>query len=134
MSATRTLGAISAWSSTYATAPGQRLLILGNHDVDHTEALQQAGFAEQVHGGVVRDRAATGADAHLELPSRQRQGVSRVPRLARPARWSQPESPCASRMIPLESPVPEIGTPGSESGGRKRAHGTRTAARCESAG
>ena len=26
--------------------PGQRLLILGNHDVDHTEALQQAGFAE----------------------------------------------------------------------------------------
>ena len=30
---------------------------------------------------------------------------------------------CASRMIPLESPVPEIGTPGSESGGRKRAHG-----------
>ena len=37
-------------------------------------------------------------------------------------------SPCASRMIPLESPVPETGTPGSESGGRKRAHGNRTAA------
>ena len=37
-------------------------------------------------------------------------------------------------MIPLESPVPEIGTPGSESGGRKRAHGPRIAARCESAG
>ena len=33
-----------------------------------------------------------------------------------------------------ESPVPEIGTPGSESGGRKRAHGTRIAARYESAG
>ena len=32
-------------------------------------------------------------------------------------------------MIPLESPVPEIGPPGSESGGRKRAHGNRTAAR-----
>ena len=32
-------------------------------------------------------------------------------------------------MIPLESPVPEIGPPGSESGGRKRAHGTRSAAR-----
>ena len=47
MSATRTPGAIGAWSSTYATAPGQRLLIFGNHDVDHTEALQQAGFAEQ---------------------------------------------------------------------------------------
>ena len=38
-------------------------------------------------------------------------------------------NPCASRMIPLESPVPAIGTPGSESGGRKRAHGLRTAAR-----
>ena len=37
-------------------------------------------------------------------------------------------------MISLESPVPETGTPGSESGGRKRAHGDRTAARCESAG
>ena len=32
-------------------------------------------------------------------------------------------------MIPLESPVPEIGTPGSENGGRKRAHGNRPAAR-----
>ena len=32
-------------------------------------------------------------------------------------------------MIPLESPVPEIGPPGSESGGRKRAYGLRTAAR-----
>ena len=30
--------------------------------------------------------------------------------------------------------MPETGTPGSESGGRKRAHGDRTAARCESAG
>ena len=36
--------------------------------------------------------------------------------------------------VPLESPVPEIGTPGSESGERKRAHGPRIAARCESAG
>ena len=41
-------------------------------------------------------------------------------------------NPCASRMIPLESPVPEISTPGSESGGRKRTHGSRPAARCES--
>ena len=40
-----------------------------------------------------------------------------------------PGNPCASRMIPLESPVPEIGPPGSESGGRKRAHGNRPAAR-----
>ena len=33
-----------------------------------------------------------------------------------------------------KSPVPEIGTPGSENGGRKRAYGFRTAARYESAG
>ena len=32
-------------------------------------------------------------------------------------------------MIPLESPVPESGPPGSESGGRKRTQGLRTAAR-----
>ena len=31
--------------------------------------------------------------------------------------------PCARRMIPLESPVPEIGTPGSESRGWKRDDG-----------
>ena len=42
--------------------------------------------------------------------------------------------PCARRMIPLESPVPEIGTPGSVSGDWKRGHGSRTEARCESAG
>ena len=81
-----------------------------------------------------RGRRRQGVNRSDDTPVGQRQGVSRVPRLARPARWSQLESPCASRMIPLESPVPEIGTPGSESGGRKRAHGTRTAARCESAG
>ena len=81
-----------------------------------------------------RGRRRQGVNRSDDAPAGQRQGVSRVPRLARPARWSQLESPCASRMIPLESPVPEIGTPGSESGGRKRAHGTRTAARCESAG
>ena len=42
--------------------------------------------------------------------------------------------PCTRRMIPLESPVPEIGTPGSESRGWKRADGSRTEARRESAG
>ena len=42
--------------------------------------------------------------------------------------------PCARRMIPLESPVPEIGTPGSESRGWKRDHGSRTEARSESDG
>ena len=69
-----------------------------------------------------------------DVPADQRKGASLVPRLARPARSSRPRTPCASRMIPPESPVPEIGTPGSESGGRNRAHGSRTAARCESAG
>ena len=43
-------------------------------------------------------------------------------------------NPCASRMIPLESPVPEIGTPGSESGGRKRAYGLGLRPGRESAG
>ena len=70
-----------------------------------------------------RGRRRQGVNRSDDAPAGQRQGVSRVRRLARPARWSQPESPCASRMTPLESPVPEIGTPGSESGGRKRAHG-----------
>ena len=65
--------------------PGQRLLILGNHDVDHTEALQQAGFGRAVHGGVVRDRAAIGGDADLELPSRQTRPGWLNPRRERPA-------------------------------------------------
>ena len=59
-----------------------------------------------------RGRRRQGVNRSDDAPVGQRQGVSRVPRLARPARWSQLESPCASRMIPLESPVPEIGTPG----------------------
>ena len=37
-------------------------------------------------------------------------------------------------MIPLESPVPEIGTPGSGSRGWKRDDGSRTEARSESDG
>ena len=37
-------------------------------------------------------------------------------------------------MIPLESPVPEIGTPGSGSGGWKRNQGSRTEDRSESDG
>ena len=42
--------------------------------------------------------------------------------------------PCARRMILLESPVPENGTPGSGSRGWKRDHGSRTEARSESDG
>ena len=45
-----------------------------------------------------------------------------------------PGGPCTRCMIPLESPVPEIGTPGSESRGWKRGDGSRTEARRESAG
>ena len=55
-----------------------------------------------------RGRRRQGVNRSDDAPAGQRQGVSRVPRLARPARWSQLESPCASRMIPLESPVPYV--------------------------
>ena len=79
-------------------------------------------------------RRRQGVNRSDDAPAGRRKGASLVPGLARPARPPWPRSPCASRMIPLESPVPEIGTPGSESGGRKRAHGVRTAARSESAG
>ena len=75
-------------------------------------------------------RASTGLTTHRPSSARVRAWChgSRDPPLAVTG------NPCASRMIPLESPVPEIGTPGSESGERKRAHGRRTAAQCESAG
>ena len=62
-------------------------------------------------------------------PAGRRKGASLVPELARTRPLVATVNPRASRMIPLESPVPEIGTPGSESGGRKRAHGNRPAAR-----
>ena len=74
-------------------------------------------------------RRRQGVDRPDAAPVRPAQGCELgVP----PVRKTRPPvvtgSPCASRMIPLESPVPETGTPGSESGGRKRAHGNRTAA------
>ena len=55
-----------------------------------------------------RGRRRQGVNRSDDAPAGQRQGVSRVRRLARPARWSPLESPCASRMIPLESPVPYV--------------------------
>ena len=57
-----------------------------------------------------------------------------VGRVRPPVSRSRPGGPCARRMIPLESPVPEIGTPGSGSRGWKRDHGSRTEARSESDG
>ena len=88
----------------------------------------------QAKGGDPFGRRRQGVNRSGDVPAGQRKGASLVPRLAIPDRSPHPGRPCASRMIPLESPVPEIGPPGSESGGRKRAYGTRTAARCESAG
>ena len=79
-------------------------------------------------------RRRQGVNRPDDVPAVRRKGASPVPGYARPARRPTPGNPRASRMIPLESPVPEIGTPGLESGGRKRAHGCRTAARRESAG
>ncbi len=52
-------------------------------------------------------------------PAGQRKGASLVPELARTRPLVATVNPRASRMIPLESPVPEIGTPGSESGGEE---------------
>ena len=76
-----------------------------------------------------RRRRRQGVNRPDDTPAGRRKGAGQVPRLARPAPLAATGNPCASRMIPLESPVPEIGPPGSESGGRKRAHGNRTAAR-----
>lgn len=88
----------------------------------------------QAKGTAPSGRRRQGVNRPADAPADRRKGAGRVPRLARSARRSRTGNPCASRMIPLESPVPEIGTPGSESGGRKRTHGSRPAARCESAG
>ena len=54
-----------------------------------------------------------------------------------PTIYNMPESPggpYTRRMIPLESQVPDIGTPGSESRGWKRDDGSRTEAQSESDG
>ena len=53
-------------------------------------------------------RCRQGVNRRDDAPAGQRKGASLVPPLARPVRWSRPGSPCASRMIPLESPVPYV--------------------------
>ena len=89
----------------------------------------------QAKGTTPTGRRRQGVNRPDDAPAGRRKGASLgCHGLAKPVRRSATGNPRASRMIPLESPVPEIGTPGSESGGRKRAHGVRTEARCESAG
>ena len=80
-------------------------------------------------GDDLSGRRRRGVNRPDDAPAGQRKGASPVPGLARTRPLVATGNPCASRMIPLESPVPEIGTPGSESGGRKRVHGSRPAAR-----
>ena len=60
----------------------------------------------------------TGSAAHRD-DAGGRMAVVQRPRSAGSPALSPPRpgGPCARRMIPLESPVPEIGTPGSVSGG-----------------
>ena len=80
-------------------------------------------------GDDLSGRRRRGVNRPDDVPAGQRTGASPVPGLAMTRPLVVTGIPCASRMIPLESPVLEIGTPGSESGGRKRAHGSRPAAR-----
>ena len=80
-------------------------------------------------GDDLSGRRRRGVNRPDDAPAGQRTGASPVPGLAMTRPLVVTGIPCASRMIPLESPVLEIGTPGSESGGRKRAHGSRPAAR-----
>ena len=88
----------------------------------------------QAKGTTSSGRRRRGVNRPDDAPARPAQecGLGATARKTRPLVATG--NPCASRMIPLESPVPEIGTPGSESGGRKRTHGCRPAARRESAG
>ena len=62
--------------------PGERILILGNHDVDHTEALQQAGFAEECTAVLCFYRLASGV-CRLHGGSTPRLPVSRSKALRR---------------------------------------------------
>ena len=80
-------------------------------------------------GDDLSGRRRRGVNRPDDAPAGQRTGASPVPGLAMTRPLVVTGIPCASRMIPLESPVLEIGTPGSESGGRKRVHGSRPAAR-----
>ena len=53
-------------------------------------------------------RRRQGVNRSGDVPAGQRKGASLVPRLAISARSPHLVSPCANRMIPLESPVPYV--------------------------
>ena len=59
-------------------------------------------------GGDPCGRRRQGVNRPGDVPAGQRKGASLVPQLAIPDRSPQPGRPCASRMIPLESPVPYV--------------------------
>ena len=63
-------------------SPGEKWLLLGNHDVDHTEALQQAGFAEECTAALCCYRLASGV-CRLHGGSTPRLPVSRSKALRR---------------------------------------------------
>ena len=63
-------------------APGEKWLVLDNHDVDHTEALQQAGFAEECTAALCCYRLASGV-CRLHGGSTPRLPVSRSKALRR---------------------------------------------------
>ena len=62
----------------------------------------------QAKGGDPFGRRRQGVNRSGDVPAGQRKGASLVPRLAIPDRSPHPGRPCASRMIPLESPVPYV--------------------------
>ena len=63
-------------------------------------------------GDDLSGRRRRGVNRPDDAPAGQRTGASPVPGLAMTRPLVVTGIPCASRMIPLESPVLEIGTPG----------------------
>ena len=109
----------------------------GGREADGGEGVRGPRGSRPGDGGRVSESRARGKRGRRQPgPLRTKPGRKRLLRARTPPSrdrspprvggWQSPPSwsagvatgnPCASRMIPLESPVPEIGTPGSESGG-----------------